>query len=489
MTPTVTLRAALEDQNLLGGVLAGDSWHAWRSLLLAAWGEPLEPTELETFTRLTGREKPPPGRVEEFLGVIGRRGGKSRAMAALAAYIAGLCDHSEALTPGERGVVLCIAPDQRQARISLDYAAAVFEATPMLSQLIANRTADTIELTTGIVIEVRAASFRRLRGPTYVAVLADEAAFWYSDEAGRNTDTEILAAVRPGLATTRGPLIIISSPYAKSGEVFQIFSRHYGPEGDPLVLVAKGTSRELNPTLPQSVIDRAMERDPESASAEFLAQFRGDIEAFITHEAISACVLPGIIERKPARMFRYYAFVDPSGGVNDAMTMAISHKEGDTPILDVLRERRPPFSPEATVQEFADICKRYRITKVSGDAYGGEWPREAFRRFGVNYEVVGRNKSAIFLDFLPLVNSRSCDLLDNDRMASQFVGLERRTTRGGRDSIDHRPGAHDDLANAAAGAITEAMKHKSRERSDDREVIVEGISHWSPHLGSYNSYN
>jgi hypothetical protein len=47
-------------------------------------------------------------------------------------------------------------------------------------------------------------------------------------------------------------------------------------------------------------------------------------------------------------------------------------------------------------------------------------------------------------------------------------------------------GAHDDLANAAAGAITEAMKHKSREISDGRDtVIVEGVSHWSPHLGSY----
>jgi hypothetical protein len=36
------------------------------------------------------------------------------------------------------------------------------------------------------------------------------------------------------------------------------------------------------------------------------------------------------------------------------------------------------------------------------------------------------------------------------------LGLERRTSRGGRDSIDHAPGSHDDLANAAAGAIVAA---------------------------------
>jgi hypothetical protein len=35
----------------------------------------------------------------------------------------------------------------------------------------------------------------------------------------------------------------------------------------------------------------------------------------------------------------------------------------------------------------------------------------------------------------------------------QLVALERRTARGGRDTIDHPPGAHDDVANAVAGVI------------------------------------
>ena len=34
--------------------------------------------------------------------------------------------------------------------------------------------------------EVRAASFRRLRGPTYLAVIADEAEFWTTDEWSSN---------------------------------------------------------------------------------------------------------------------------------------------------------------------------------------------------------------------------------------------------------------------------------------------------------------
>jgi hypothetical protein len=89
----VTLRAALSDEKLLAHTLAGPSWHAWRAVLLAAMGEALTEDERGLFRQLTGREQEPLQRVEEFIGVIGRRGGKSRAIAALSTYIAGLCAH------------------------------------------------------------------------------------------------------------------------------------------------------------------------------------------------------------------------------------------------------------------------------------------------------------------------------------------------------------------------------------------------------------
>jgi hypothetical protein len=44
-------------------------------------------------------------------------------------------------------------------------------------------------------------------------------------------------------------------------------------------------------------------------------------------------------------------------------------------------------------------------------------------------------------------------LLDDARVLAQIVGLERRTTRGGKDSIDHAPNAHDDLVNSVAGVV------------------------------------
>ena len=121
MRPQTSLRAALADPNLLGTALGGDTWIAWRSLLLAAMGEELLPGELEHFRKLTGRDEPPDQRVSEFWGIVGRRGGKSSAVAVLAVYLVALC-RWPMLSPGEAGHVLIVAPDRSQGGVILDYA-------------------------------------------------------------------------------------------------------------------------------------------------------------------------------------------------------------------------------------------------------------------------------------------------------------------------------------------------------------------------------
>jgi hypothetical protein len=122
--------------------------------------------------------------VEEFVGIKGRRAGGSYAGGKVVIpYLAGLCQHPS-LVRGERGVLLCVAADQRQADVILDYADASFRASPVLSQLIEARTQREHRLNNGIDIEVRAADYRRLRGLTFIAVIADEAAAarakWYA---------------------------------------------------------------------------------------------------------------------------------------------------------------------------------------------------------------------------------------------------------------------------------------------------------------------
>ena len=207
--------------------------------------------------------------------------------------------------------------------------------------------------------------------------------------------------------------------------MWEAYDRNYGKDDAP-ILIWRGTTLEMNPTVPAAEIEREYEKDAASAAAEFGAEFRSDIESFINIDAVRACMSVER-ERLPDRQYRYYGFCDPSGGSNDAMTLAIAHKAGVTVVLDAIREIKPPFSPEAVVEEFAKLLRSYRCTLVYGDRYSGEWCREVFRRHSINYEPSPQPKSDLYRDLLPLVNSGAVDLLDNDKMLHQLVSLERRT--------------------------------------------------------------
>ena len=459
MKPLMSMRDALADPNIFGKVLAGDSWSTWRVLLIAAMGEALTDAERAIFAEVTGRHHEPGELVDELWAIVGRRGGKTRAIAVLGAYIAALCDWRHVLAPGERGSLPIMSATTAQAAKAFSYLTGVFEGSTLLRPLIERQTADVIGLSNRIDIEIRPASFRTIRGGTAVAAIGDEAAFW-SSEATTNPDAEVLAAVRPALATTGGPLVMISSPYAKRGSVWDAFRRDYGANGDPRIIVAKGASRTFNPSLSQTVVDRAMARDPAAARSEYLAEFRDDIAAFVSRDVIDAATAPGRRELPPMHRVRYVAFVDPSGGSADAMTLAIAHAEERTAVLDAARVVKPPFSPDAVAKEFAELLSAYGLSTVTGDRYGGEWPRERFKQHGITYQPSERSKGEIYGAFLPLLNAGRAELLDIAQLATELAGLERRTARGGRDTIDHAPGAHDDLANAAAGALVLASTER-----------------------------
>jgi hypothetical protein len=88
-------------------------------------------------------------------------------------------------------------------------------------------------------------------------------------------------------------LVIITSPYARRGEVWNLYRQHYGPAGDPLILVAQGASRVFNETLSETFVQRALSRDPAAATAEYLAIFRSDLESFVAREVVEGLLCRG----------------------------------------------------------------------------------------------------------------------------------------------------------------------------------------------------
>ena len=465
MKPRVTIRKALADKKLLGHVIAGDSWKVWRVLLIAAMGERLSDEERVIFTKITDRPREPLQRVSEFEIVAGRRAGKTRAISTLISYLAGLCDHRDVLIRGEVGVLLCLAQTQPVATKIIDFVQEDFESSPLLRQLIVGRTANSLELKDNIRVEVRPASFRKLCGPTYIGIIADELGFWFTDDNYQNPDVEILAAATPGLLTTHGPIVMASSPYAKKGVLWDVYRQHYGPNGSPRILVAKGSTRDFNNTVPQEEIDALLEKDPARNAAEYLAEWRSDISSFVSADVIEAAVISGRYELQPEANTAYFGFIDPAGGGaggGDSMTLAIAHRGIDgRVVLDAVRERRPPFSPDSTVGEFAALLKTFRINTAVGDRWGGGFVSESFLSHGIRYQLAEQPKSDIYRDSLPLLNSGRIELLDLPRLIAQLCNLERRVGRNGHDVIDHGLGGRDDVCNAAMGALLLAGEHRA----------------------------
>ncbi len=451
--------AALDDPHLLGGSIRDpDSWKPWRALLAAAFGLALSEDALALYRQCTGRRVPPNGPSAYLWLVIGRRGGKSFTMALIAVFLAAFRDWRKYLSPGERAIVLLVAADREQAKILHRYCRGILRP-PILQSLVWNVTASEIELKGGVTIEVVTRSYRSVRGRSVCVAVLDELAFWRDDDSA-NPDSEVLNAVRASMATFGSDAMVIagSSPYARRGVLWDAFRRWHGKD-DARNVVWQAATRVMNPTISQEFIDEEYERDPVSADAEYGANFRSDIAAFVDLAVLEACTADGLFELPPVSGTAYVAFCDPSGGSSDSMTLAIAHHDDGVAVLDCVREVRAPFSPESVVEDFCKTLASYRVGRVHGDRYAGEWPREQFAKRKVDYVPSEKVKSDIYRYMLPLLNSRKCQLLDIRRLISQLHGLERRTARGGKDSIDHGPGAHDDVANAVAGAIVLASRH------------------------------
>jgi hypothetical protein len=453
--PVISFSRAMLDPHLFAAWFAGPSWATRRVISKAEDGEggSLTAEEASLFAEIAGGRIPPTVAPREVWEFGGRRGAKSLGRAARAAHAATCVDYRPYLKPGETPTVVVIASDRDQASITFKYIEAFLD-TPLLKPMVRSKTKDSIELTNGVVIQVQTASFRHLRGRTVCCAILEEVCFWFDDATSANPASEIIAALRPSMATIpTARLFVVTTPYRRSGIAWETFRRFFGIN-DLNVLVLQAPTKVLNPTIDQTFLDAEYEKDATSARSEYGAEWRSDLEDFVDVETVERAVIQDRRELPPALgRWRYAGFIDPSGGSSDSMTLAIAHNENGRVVLDHLSEVRPPFSPEAVVEQFAAILARWNLRKATSDRWGGSWPVEQFKKRGITIEPSEKTKSDIYAAFLPMLNSHVVELLDDRRLTAQLLGLERRTAWGGRDSIDHRPGAHDDVINAAAGAL------------------------------------
>ena len=451
----MTIIEAIQDPHLFKPLFKDlATWASWQTFLKALFGLPMSEQDLILYRDCTGRVAPPTAPFQEAWAPTGRRSGKSFIAALTAVFLACFKDYTPHLATGERAMILVIAADRQQAGIIFRYIRGFLSANKMMSKLVEVEKAESIDLSNRVTIMVGTSSYRSIRGFTAAAVIADEIGFWRSDSDSANPAHEVLRAIRPSLATIPDSLLLcISSPWARTGPLYEAFNRHHGRD-DSDVLVWKADTPTMNPTIKQSIINRDMEEDPEMALCEWGAEFRSDLETFLSLEAIEAVIMQGRFELPHIQGAKYLAFVDPSGGRRDAATLAIAHLEKETVILDVARRWRSPHDPSTVVQEMAGVLINYGVHRVVGDRYAGAWPEQEFMKHRISYEASQKDKSSLYIDFLPLVLSQRVELLDLKPLVHELRSLERRTRSAGRDLVDHPPRGHDDLANSVAGVCS-----------------------------------
>lgn len=457
---------AIRDENLFRPFLADENdsiktWANWMVALRCLYGLPIKEKHSELVKHCTGRsiESMPKEGFRNALFLVGRRGGKSKIAGLISAYESLFSGREKHLSVGETGLATVVSPSRLQSQIIKGYNRAAL-SSPLLEQEVDRPQGDGFLLKNGVLSQVLTADFRTVRGFTQISVIADEICYLHlADEGKIRSDTELVAAIRPALITTGGRFIGISTKYSERGWAYKTWKRNFGNDAGR-TLVWDSPSKLMNPTLDQQIIDDALLEDPAAARSEFLGEWREDIQAWLPREIIEICVRKSRFELIPRTDIQYRAFVDVSGGRNDDSAIAIGHQsENDGKVIvDFIKRYKAPHNPYEVIRQMAEVLRKFKIRQVVGDNYSAEFVASAFKSNGFFYEKSKLSKSQLYLELLPSICSQNIELLDDEISINQLSNLERRTRSGGKDSVDHPQGGHDDSANVIAGVNFVASK-------------------------------
>ena len=464
--PTPDIIEFVTDPQLLGLGLS----EAQEALLRVIYGLPMSRLQQDLFRLCTGRSSPPAGPFGEVTVVAGARAGKdSRIAAPIVCHEAIFGDHEKHLAKGERGMIVLVAQDQRATKVAFSYIRDYLLKSPLLSSMVEEVLASEIVLTNGLTIACFPCTLRSLRGWSIPVGVMDEVAF-YRLEGQADADVEIQMSIRRGMLNFPAPkLIKVSTPYMRSGLLFEDHKRYFAQDS-PDLLVWKASSALMNPSLRAERLERERRRDAVRYEREYEAEFAEDLESFLPGTWVDGAVVAGRHELPPRHGVAYYAAVDPSGGGADAFTLAIVHTEGRGPERRIVQDLVKGWSRRGTqgvdlegvVREVCAIVKRYGLSSVVGDRYAAGWVRERFRAEGVRYIDAELDKSTIYIEVEPLFAQGRVELLDHPQLIRELKTLERRPRAGGKTLVDHPHGGHDDFANALALAAAQAVRRPGR---------------------------
>jgi hypothetical protein len=435
---------------------------AQQAVLKATYGLELKSEEREIYQRATGRSEIVLAEQNEVTLIAGRRSGKTSKIAATIALYEAFRVHE--ITRGDRGYVMLIAPAKYQAKIAMRFIRAYLNSSPLLKRYVERERSDEVELTNGISIVCYPCSYIAVRGVSVVCCICDELAFWRHEETAANPEEEVLAALRPAMATfPTAKLIKISTPFRKEGILWREFQQRAELEH----LVWQLPAAEMNPTIQDRTLEKARKRDESRFRREFLAEFTDDIAGWIAPDVLDACIMRDRRELPPIANSIYVAAVDPAFKHSD-FALAVLHKTADGPVVVDRVERwggtkNAPLGYEWVCEKIAGIVKEYGICEVSGDQYCAAVIKQYFDKLGIRYNEFtfgAQTRAELFGNLRHLLGQRKIELLDQPVLLRQLRALEERRTPNGTTDIRPSYSQKDDVAVAVALGALELAKRR-----------------------------
>lgn len=385
---------------------------------------------------------------------MAKKNGKSLLLILASMFVTHTCKPT-----GRKGVqVYYVASDEDQANDNLTFAKKLYKCNPTLAAEVSIK-GNRIELKRGdgFIEILPAGDAAGMHGKSYRLLTLDEL------HTQKNYDVLEALEMDPSRPDAQQLFGSYSPLLPRPGLPIVDILRQHADGLDPRLFVfsRSGSIEAANPAMggplgsTHEEIEAAQIRLPSWHFRRLYLNLSGQAEgAAFDGNAVESCIAKGRKVLHPRTDTTYRGFVDMSGGGSDDSTLCIGHRSPDGQIvIDVLMDQGPrangTFSPEVAVQRFAAVLKEYRCHQVTGDRYAGEWPREAFARHDIIYRLADLDRSGLYTQLEPLVNAGKVELLDNQKMIAQLVGLVRRGAK-----IDHPPGEHDDHCNAVAGVAS-----------------------------------
>lgn len=424
----------------------------------------------------------PPVAYRTLVSVMGRDSGKTQMGAGIAVYLM-MTAPLTGIGPGDLPTVGIVSPSVRTSRIAFRRAIALVHETPELKARLVGETKESFILRRHdgreVGLEVFAASLggRALRGPTFIAVLFDEAAQFRDKADAQVNDSDLYAAAMPRIKVLA---LFLSTPWAQEGLFFKLASENHGAPRTALVAQASTLLMRDNDPAIQAAIEFERERDPDNCQREFFAEFMASGSSMFfdpraIDDAIDDELGPGTHPDDDEAVF----FGGDVGLVRDASALVgLGAKGAKRDVLRILTtmELRPskaePLKLSKVISSFAGVLKSYDVRSFLADGHA----REPAREWAAEEEIsiMARPEGAgvlheAYVTLRQAFNDRRIRIPRDPRLLAQLRSVTVRPLPGGtwKVTIPRRVGqAHGDLVAALVCAVQAAAQGDFRRPGD-----------------------